>query len=129
MSAFQIPQANYISTGNLNPSAFVTTSGPFEVAQSTTSDAPIGVSQSNTKLFNSSLAAASGDVTGVYTEGQECWLTFGDTVTAGQRLKPDSSGRGIPAGSTDSSGAVALESGAVGELHRVRVEVVPIHGS
>jgi len=129
MGAFQNPNANSVATGTINPSVFVTASGSFEVAQSGSGDTPIGVSQVNTKLFNLTYAADAGDAICSFSEAQECWLLYGGTVSAGDRLKPDSSGRGVTAGPTDSSGALALEAGAINELHRVRVELVPVVSS
>lgn len=123
MSAFQNPNLSVIATGDINPSRFVTLSGSLHVAESNAGEVPVGVSQPGTKLFNSSLAAASGDVVGVFAEAQECWLLFGGTVTAGDRLKSDADGKGVTAGATDPSGAVALESGSSGGLYRVRVEI------
>jgi len=129
MSAFQNPNLSVLATGDVNPSRFVTISGSLNVAESNAGEVPVGVSQPGTKLFNSTLAAASGDVLGVYAEAQECWLLYGGSVTAGDRLKPDADGKGVTASPTDSSGAVALESGSSGGLYRVRVEIVPVVSS
>src|SRR5262249_14227360 len=123
MADNQAPNKTFQASGDINPSRFVTVSGNFTVAQSAGGDTPIGVAQLATKGFNATLAAASGDSVGVYGEGEECWLYIEDTITAGNKLKPNSSGNGVAASSTNVYGAVALEGGTTGTLIRVSVQV------
>ncbi len=129
MTAFQNPNGTFILTGDTLPTRFVKQSGNFAAVQAGAGEQPIGISQQAVKNFNSTLAGASGDPCGVYGESQECWLMLGGTVTAADRLKSDSTGRGVTAGSTEGSGAVALEGGSVGQLQRVRIEIVTPPGA
>lgn len=113
----------FVATGNINPARFVKMSGDFSVAQAGASDSPVGVSFDIARNATATLAAVSGEGIGVYTEGAECWLQAGDTVTAGQLLIPDASGQGVPVSGYVSLGAIALEGGASGELIRVQVRI------
>jgi len=72
-------------------------------------------------------AAQQGETLRVYGPGDVCLLTLGDTVTRGLRLKSDAAGRGVPVtlvGTTiQEYGAIALQSGTVGEKIKVLVDL------
>ena len=127
--AFQIPNRTFAAGGNVSPSVFVKITNDDTVSQCTTGDDVIGVSQAFTKLFNDPLAAETGNPVGVYGESQECFIPYGGSITAGQRLGPTTGGLAIAVSSSVNSGAIALESGASGELHRVRIQIENITGS
>ncbi len=129
MSAFQNPNGTFTATGTINPSKFVKQSGAYAVAQCGAGDLPVGISQTPVRQFDASAVALTGEYLGVYGESQECWLEYGGSVTAGDRLKADSAGKGVTAGSTEGSGAIAIESGSSGNNYRVRVEIVTPPGA
>lgn len=123
MGAYQNPNATFIAAAQTNPSIFVKQSGSYGATPAGAGNLVVGVSQPNTKTTLVSYAADTNDPVAVFGESQECWLVYGGTVAAGANLKSDSSGRGVTASTGDNVGAVALEAGAVGELHRVRVQI------
>lgn len=124
MAAFQSPNSTFRAGGTIAPFRFVKQSGNYGAVQAGAGEAPIGVSQQATNAFNvTDVAASSGQPIGVYGNSQECWLEFGGSVTAGDRLKSDSAGKGVTASGSDGSGAVALEGGSSGNLYRVRVQI------
>ena len=111
-------------------------SGNNTVSQSTANQRVFGIASKDAKAAPipsaSTLAAASGDSVGITVAGGVALLEYGDTVTAGQRLKADSVGRGVPmatSGSQQNVGAYALEGGASGELHMVQVYIEALDGS
>jgi hypothetical protein len=127
---------NYLAGGNIYPSRFVaaSTTQNNRVVQATTAGSgpqqPVGISQPGTKRAPipgaSQLAAEAGDAIKVYGEGEQCLLEYGATVTAGQWLVPDADGKGVPmaaSGNAQTHGAMAMESGSAGELHRVTVKL------
>jgi hypothetical protein len=118
---FQQPNDLPIASGNIYPFRFVSISGSGMVAQSVRGDWPIGISPQNTAVWNSDYAATQGYPLETYNNGQDCWLMLGADVQAGQMLKPDDVGCGIPALSGDPSGAKAYENGSSGNLICVRV--------
>lgn len=74
----------------------------------------------------STLAADTGESLSVYTAGCECQLEAGAVIVAGDYLKSDSVGRGVPSLTTgtvlQNVGAVARQAAAgAGELIRVEV--------
>lgn len=124
MAAFQNPNATFLASGTIAPCRFVKQSDSYTAAQAGAGDTVIGVGQQASDAFNSlTVAATSGQPIGVYGNSQECYLEFGGSVTAGDRLKSDSAGKGVTANATEGSGAVALESGSSGNLYRVRVQI------
>jgi hypothetical protein len=130
MAAFQNPNATYLAEGTIAPFRFVKVSGNFQAEQAGAGELPVGVSQQASNAFNSlTVAATAGQPIGVYSEAQECWLEFGGSVTAGDRLKADASGKGVTATSTEASGAVALEGGSSGNAYRVRVQITTPPGA
>lgn len=122
----------FVATGTIAPSRFVKPNVALDhaVQQADAASLPIGISQENMKLAQFDLyaantaAAASGDPINVYTEGEECLLELGGTVTAGVGLKPDADGKGVLATmGTDAIGARSLEQGVSGDLIRVQVHI------
>lgn len=117
--------------GDVNPSRFVTidTTKNQTVVESNSGDAKIiGVSQEGTKYApgtnSSTLAAEDGDNLHVHFPGEVCLVQM-DAVgcTAGDYLKPDNSGMGVVASSTNVVGAMALETAAANE--KVLAVVLP----
>ena len=121
------PALSLFATGTIEPSRFVTLSAAsdFYCKQSGSGDKPLGISQEFSKLTPlpsaATYAATTGQEIGVYTVGQVCYLTCGTAITHGDFLIPDASGQAINGASTEKYGAVALESGASGDLIRVQV--------
>lgn len=122
---------NYLAGGDINPSRFVSSdpSNNNRVIQSTANLRIQGVSQEGTKAAPqsgaSALAAASGDQVTVYGDGDQCLVTYGDTVTRGQRLKADADGKAVPmatSGAVQNTGAIALQSGSAGDIRMVLVK-------
>ena len=122
-------QRSFVANGDIEPSRFVTIAGELRVAQSAGGERIIGISQDHQKdppIKNAStLAAEAGDPILVFGEGEDCHLEVGETVSAGDALKPNASGQGIVIDDTpaDASGAVALQNGVSGEKICVRVEI------
>jgi hypothetical protein len=121
------PALSLFATGTIEPSRFVTLSDAsnFYCKQSGSGDKPLGVSQEFSRLTPlpgaSTYAATTGEELGVYTVGQVCYLECGTAITRGDYLKPDANGKALNSASTNKYGAVALESGASGNLIRVQV--------
>lgn len=115
-----MPSANFgwVANGNITPSRFVKvdTSAEGRVIQCTaTTDFPIGVSQAGTRRapyssLNDGFAAIAGEGVRVFQLGEVCPIEAGAAITRGDRLSPDTSGRGITAGAAVKSGGIALES-------------------
>ena len=121
---------NWISGGNINPKRFVTqqVDADLTVEESNATEMPVGVSGIGTKYapipeVTTNYHAESGDQVWVHGPGEECWLTAGGAVTAGDLLKPDNDGKGVTAGAGDKYGARALASAATGEDIRAYVMV------
>jgi hypothetical protein len=121
---------NFISGGNINPKRFVTqqTDADLTVEESNAGDMPVGVSGIGTKYApipetSNTYHAESGDPVWVHGPGEECWLTAGGAVTAGDLLKPDNDGKGVTATAGDKYGARALAAASSGEDIRAFVMV------
>ena len=121
---------NWISGGNINPKRFVTqqTDADLTVEESNATEMPVGVSGIGTKYapipeVTTNYHAESGDPVWVHGPGEECWLTAGGAVTAGDLLKPDNDGKGVTATAGDKYGARALAAAASGEDSRAYVMV------
>jgi|GEM_PF-1204648 len=124
---------NLIAYGNIRPCRFVTvyTGADFAVLEGEANARIIGISQEGSNyppLNDLSLtvyAAQNGDPVQIYGDGDTCLLELGDTVTRGGRIKSDADGCGVPILSTGTTiqqiGAVALQSGTVGQKIRVQV--------
>lgn len=121
--SWQTPNRTFVAAGTVNPAVFATlTTSDFLILNSVSGDSPIGVTDTQYAQYNVSYSAVSGQSVAVFGPGQECWLTLGSGgCTANQGLKPDASGYGIVASTTNKIGAVSLEGGASGDLIRVRV--------
>ena len=121
-----------VAAGNIAPSRFVTpsTSADNKVTQATAGQAVCGISHVGVRnVPGSSLGlddgyhAIAGENCGVH-EPPESWvlLELGGTVTRGDYLKSDGSGKGVAATTDkDAYGARALRSGVSGELIPVQV--------
>jgi hypothetical protein len=124
---------NFLANGDINPARFVSISGSNKVSQSTLGDLPIAIAtdgQHDAPIPGASgLAASSGQPIRTFGQGEYCLLELGEDVAYGALLKPDLNGKGIAADVTgvDSTGAMALESGASGEW--IRVQVLVMKGS
>jgi hypothetical protein len=117
--------------GSVAPARFVkqVTTADHQVAQCGAGDKVFGVSQAGTRrapysTLDDGYAAITGEDIEVFGVGEKPMLELGGTVAAGDRLKADSSGRGVvTVTNLDEWGAVALVAGTVGKL--VPVEVQP----
>lgn len=129
---------NLMAAGNIYPSRFLKMSSTaFKCEQAAANGVVIGVSQEGTNYppINDTLitiagyAAIAGQNIRIFGEGDECLLELGDTVTAGQLLKSDANGKGVPiltnagASTPQYYGARALQGGASGEKIRVQVTI------
>lgn len=115
------------ASGTIAVSRFVAISGDHTVAAAGSGDVPIGISQDGgryapipTVTDSPPVAAISGEQLQVHFPGAPgVLLELGDTVTAGQKLKPSTGGVGIPVAGTGSLeedyGAIAMRGGASGE--------------
>ena len=121
------------ANGNINVSTFVKfdPNNDNQILQSTaTSDNMFGVSGSGPRVFPLTLgsttlydgfAAIAGEDCEVFGIGEVCLLRVGGTVSPGNYLTADSSGRGIAASTGNHYGAQAEEAGTIDQLIRVRV--------
>lgn len=120
------------ASANIRPSRFVVRSGANTVAECGTNGKVLGISAEYSNYAplpsQTEYLAASGDPVSMYVigdglqEDRPILLVAGDTVTQGDLLKSDSQGRGVAvASNNDIYGAVALESGVVGESIKVRI--------
>jgi len=123
---------SFVAGSDILPSRFVTPNISLDhsVIAATTGDLPIGVSQEYMQYaqfdigISNTNAATSGQPVNVYTEGEECLLELGGTVTAGALLKPSTGGVAIAGtAGTDKMGARSLEAGVSGDIIRVQVHI------
>lgn len=121
-----MPLAGQTASGDIYPSRFVKKSGPYTVAQSGAGEASIGISHEGSReapLPNAStLAAKTGDPIRVYGDTENCLLDAGAEVLDGAFLKPDSTGRGVTAGTGEEYYAIA-ERGASAADRKMQVLV------
>lgn len=119
-----------VASGAVRPCRFVKPSGDFTGAECDANEDAIGISYQSGRnppipQVSTNNHADIGDPIHLYGEGDICLLTYGATVTAGQKLKSDADGQGVPVLTTGTTNqlarAVALEGGASGELRRVQV--------
>ena len=124
--------SGFRSTGNTNPSRFVTvvSGSAGYVDQATPSTFIIGVSQKGTQeapgtAADSGYAATAGRPLTVHMPGSVALLKLGGTVSAGDRLTADASGQGVKVATTATAhtyvGAIALSNGVSGDLIDVMV--------
>lgn len=122
-----------IARGNILPSRFVRldTASENGCVQAGDNSDVIGIAQAGTNvpevsgMISAQYAAQSGQQVMVAGLGSVCLLEAGGNVTAGQYLKSDSQGRGVPVATTGTTiqnyGAIALQNGASGDKIRVMV--------
>lgn len=128
MSVFK---GSYIANGNIAPSRLVKldSSADGKVLQCGAGDKCVGVSQEGTRYapytpLDDGYAAIAGEEIEVYLTGSECYLEAGGTVAPGDRLKADSSGRGVATTTNlDEYNVMCLQAGVLGTLVKVRVNV------
>ena len=125
----------FSASGQISPRRFVKVSGDFKVAQCGAGDQAVGISQSNVygppgTLYDDGFAANPSATPPryellVYQIGETCLLDTGKPVTAGNRLKADLNGMGIPTTADgDFYGAIAAE-GCAASGATIRVTVTP----
>lgn len=119
----------YAAGGNILPARFVmhSTAADWTVLEATSGALTCGVSPRSTHTaplsgLDDGYAAVSGESVRIFVEGEVCGLELGGTVTAGERLKATTNGKGIAATAGATYGAVALQAGVSGEIIEVRVE-------
>lgn len=127
---------SFIARGNITMSRFVKldTATDNGVLQAGTNERVFGIAseagrESPIPALSTMYAAQDGDNLHVYGPGQNCLLELGDTVAAGDLLKSDTDGKGVPAATSGATaqevGALALQAGAAGAKIRVRVSPIP----
>ena len=120
------------ASANIRPSRFVKRSGANTIAEASTGEKMIGISAEYCNYAplpsQTEFLAVSGEATAFYVVGdglqedRPVLLVIGGTVTQGDLLKSDSTGRGVTADTDkDCYGALALESGSSGEAIKVRL--------
>jgi hypothetical protein len=112
--------------GDINPSRFLkrsTTADAKWLQCTANSDKIAGISQVGTRYpaalsLDDGKAAIAGENIHVYLAGRdkEAPLEYGGTVTAGDLLTSDSSGRGVTGTTGQQVGARALFSGILGQV-------------
>lgn len=134
---------NAVAQGNIGVSCFVkidttaaTVAHDNSVLQASTNDPIIGIAYEGSRqvplsdVTNPNYAAIAGEPFRIYGDDDECQVIAGATITAGQRLKSDSSGNAVPIATTGTTiqecGAIARESVLTGELCRVLVNIARI---
>lgn len=125
MTSYATPNQTFRAGGNIYPCRFLTLGGSssldFVVVQSGTGELPIGISINHTRRFDSDYAAVSGDSLAAFGDGQFAQLELGSGgCVAGDKLGPDTNGKGIVVTTAD-VGAVAYETGAAGDIIKVKV--------
>lgn len=133
-----MPASNYMANGNIPIASFVkndsTAATNRKVIVCGLNDLPTGIANiaaRNPPLPNQSdpnYAAIAGDPVQVFQDGDPCLLKLGSSaVVAGQRLKSDASGNGIPIATSGATlqniGAVAEVAANAGEYCQVRVRI------
>ena len=127
-----MPASAYRASGTIHRARFVAISGSNTVAQAGANARIFGVSQLGGRAAptpdnaNTTECALSGESLQVYcVHVVEPMVECGGTVTAGALLKADSSGKAVvlaeTAGLKENAGAIAVTSGASGELITVRL--------
>lgn len=106
------PGRSYIARGDIGSSLFVTQDGSDHgIVQSVADDVAVGVSYEGTRDAPvdgiTPLAAKSGESCRVYTLGDPCEVIAGNTINAGDYLKPDADGKAIPAAAGEQYSAIA----------------------
>lgn len=125
--------SNYLANGDIRPCRFCKHDGDFLASEADANDKIFGISQEGTRTApipdtSETLCAKAGEQFRLFQDGEECLLELGDTiVAAGDGIKSDSDGKGVPALLTgtvvQSHGAIALQAGVSGDKIRVRVRI------
>ncbi len=122
-----------VARGNITPFRFVRldTSTENGCVQAGDNTDVIGIAQGGTNkpdvsgLISAQYAAESGQPVRVAGVGAITLVEAGGTVSPGQYLKSDSSGRAVPVATTGTTiqnyGAIALQGGSTGSIIRVMV--------
>src|ERR1700693_1900180 len=131
-----MPSYSKVANGTITPSTLVKldTTADGKVIQCTGSDTPYGISQPGTRQppysgLDDGNAALIGETLMIYGPPmKDVLLQLGaasGAVTSGIRLKPDSSGLGIPTSADgDIFGAISDGSGNAGDL----IPVIVVYG-
>jgi hypothetical protein len=123
-----------VAGGNITQRRFLKQSAVGVVVMATAGtssrgDPVYGISGEGTRnapysTLDDGFLAIAGENVKVRFPGEVCQLTAGGNVAVGNRLKSDSTGRGVAATANgDQYGAVALSAGAANESILVRVEI------
>lgn len=122
-------QQSFIANGDIYPCRFVelVTSTTGRVTQCGTGEKVYGISQMGLRrdpyIETSGRAAIAGEPIMVFDDAEECLLELGGTVSAFDRLKSDTNGKGVATTTNlDEYGAIAIESGVAGEQIKVKVQ-------
>jgi hypothetical protein len=124
-----MPLYPVVAGGNIHPSRILVASAvqPNQVLEaSNATTQPVGISQKGTwktplQGFDDGLAAVAGGNLHIYSNGDTCPLEIGGTVTQGDILMSDGSGRGITATTTNWGIAKASKSAVLGDIIEVQV--------
>ncbi len=110
---------SFIAKGSVPPSVFVKQSGDHGIVICGAGDEAVGVSHEGTREAPvtgvTPMAALTGESCQVYTETWTCEVIAGDTITAGQKLKPDANGAAVPAVAGNVYSAIARAGAVAGE--------------
>lgn len=125
--------SHYLAGGTIRTARAVKITAAHTVSESDANEKSVGISQEGSNypplsdLVSTNNAAVAGEQLKVYGPGEECLITAGDTIAAGDRLKSDADGKGVPVASTGTTlqeyFAVALDAGSADELVRCFVEL------
>lgn len=113
---------SYKASSNISPMRFVelVPGTDYTARQCTASGIPIGVSGLATETFDGVYAATDGRTVRVHGLGETALLELGGTVSAGDFLTPDASGKGVAGSLTVSThqdyGFVTSQSRFSGEF-------------
>lgn len=122
-----IPGVGYTAAGNIRPCRFVKGNGDsHEVVEcDTAGEFGLGIAQEALRAYpisgGTTYAGIDGDPIRVYLPGEIAFLEYGGTIQAGEEIQTAADGQGIAAAAEDYVLAIALEDGADGERHQVRV--------
>lgn len=119
------------ANGNIPPARFVKldSSGDNLVLVATAGDKCYGICQPDVRRtpyssLDDGYAAIAGEDVKVFGIGETCLLELVASVSPGDRLKSDATGKGTPVtANNDEYGAIALVAGVSGQL--VMVQVIP----
>ena len=120
---------NYRAGATLYPKRFVTlqTDEDLTVEESNAGDMPIGVTGIGSRAAPiPSVTVVEHAIVGeqpmIHGLGEEAFITAGDNITAGAKLKPDNDGKAVVASAGDKYGGTALSAAATGEDCRIFIQ-------